>query len=135
MKCATIPPACRLHHSRHFVEPGNGPGRGYKDWLIGDVDNDGMNEVIQLWGPDWLGMIVYGWSDGMMKTLWSGNMNQGSNALKYLIGDIDKDLQAEIIQLWSNNSKLSMIVYGWDGTGMTTVWSGDMNETTDGISG
>lgn len=112
---------------------GMGQGEGYKDWLIGDVDNDGMDEVIQLWGPDWLGMIVYGWSDGMMKTLWSGNMNQGSNAIKYLIGDIDKDLQAEIIQLWSNNSKLSMIVYGWDGTAMTTVWSGDMNETTDAI--
>jgi hypothetical protein len=69
-------------------------------------------------------MIVYGWSGGAMTTLWStGNIGQGVGAVGWLIGDVNGDGRAEVVQLWNNAGRLAMIVYGWSGGAMTTLWA------------
>ncbi|AXY74598.1 hypothetical protein D3H65_11670 [Paraflavitalea soli] len=109
----------------------NGPIGTYKEsshWLAADIDNDGRDELIQLWGPRWLGMVVYGWSSGRLELMWGGDMKEGSYADAWLTGDIDKDMQAEIIQVWDRDNNLYMIVYGWNGSGMEVSWSGNTNQ-------
>jgi len=108
-----------------------GEGVGAVDWLIGDVNGDGRAEVVQLWNDGGrLGMIVYGWSGSGMTTLWaSGNMGQGVGAVDWQIGDVNGDGRAEVVQLWNDGGRLGMIVYGWSGSGMTTLWaSGNMGQ-------
>jgi hypothetical protein len=102
-----------------------GQGSGAVAWLIGDVNGDGKDEVIQLWNNGGkLGMIVYGWSGSAMTTLWgTSNIGEGSGAVAWQIGDVNGDGKDEVIQLWNNGGKLGMIVYGWCGSGMTTLCS------------
>jgi hypothetical protein len=94
-------------------------------WLIGDVNSDGCAEVIQLWANgSSLGMIVYGWQNGAMAVLWSSsNIGEGTGAVSWLIGDVNSDGCAEVIQLWANGSSLGMIVYGWQNGAMAVLWS------------
>ena len=65
-----------------------GEGSGAVSWQIGDINGDGQAEIIQLWSDGGhLGMIVYGWSAGAMKVLWSTpNIGQGSGAVDWQIG-------------------------------------------------
>ena len=104
-----------------------GQGAGAVSWLVGDVNGDGREEVIQQWNNNGqLGTIVYGWSGGAMKTLWStGDIGQGSGALTWLVGDVDGDGKDEIIQQWDNRGKRGTIVYGWHGGAMRTAWVTD----------
>jgi hypothetical protein len=106
-----------------------GQGPGAVEWQIGDVNGDGCDEIIQLWSNNGrLGVIVYGWDTTAkaIKTLWStGDIGQGPGAVEWQIGDINGDGRDEIIQLWSNNGRLGVIVYCWDSTAraMTPLWS------------
>ena len=114
-----------------------GQGPGAVAWLIGDVDGDGKAEIIQLWANGGsLGMIVYGWNGTAMTTLWStSDMGQGPGAVSWLIGDVNGDGRAEILQQWANGGSLAMIVYGWTGTAMTTLWtSNDMGQGPGAVS-
>jgi hypothetical protein len=59
-----------------------------------------------------------------LRTEWATqDIGQGFGALDWLVGDIDNDGQAELLQPWNNRNRLGLIVYGWDGTQMTTKWS------------
>src|ERR1700726_4159130 len=112
-------------------------GIGAVSWLSGDVNGDGKAEIIQPWANGAsLGMIVYGWSGTAMTTLWgTGDIGQGVGAVSWLIGDVNGDGKAEIIQLWANGSSLGMIVYGWSGTAMTTLWStGDIGQGVGAVN-
>ncbi|MBI3443792.1 MAG: VCBS repeat-containing protein [Magnetospirillum sp.] len=106
-----------------------GQGPGAVTWLVGDVNGDGKDEVIQGWDHDSsLGMIVYGSDGGQgMKALWGNDdMGQGSGAVAWLVGDVNGDGKDEIIQCWANGSSLGMIVYGSDGgQGMKALWGTD----------
>ena len=54
--------------------------------------------------------------------VWSStDMGQGSGAVAWEIGDVNGDGRAEIIQLWNDNNRLGMIVYGWSGIAVTTA--------------
>jgi C1A family cysteine protease len=100
-----------------------GEGPGAVSWLIGDVNGDGKAEICQQWnnsGP--LGMIVYGWNGSAMGELFnSTDMGQGAGAVSWLIGDVNGDGNAEICQQWDNSGSLGMIVYGWNGSSMSTL--------------
>src|SRR5690349_4088927 len=87
-----------------FASGNMGQGSGAVGWLIGDVDGDGKAEIVQPWiNGGALGMIVYGWSGTSLSTQWStGNMGQGSGAIRWLIGDVNGDGKTEVVQLWNN---------------------------------
>ncbi|MEY2551807.1 MAG: hypothetical protein QOG12_1951 [Verrucomicrobiota bacterium] len=113
-----------------------GQGAGAVGWLVGDVNGDGKAEIIQLWSNGGrLGVIVYAWNGNALATLWgNGDMGQGAGALTWLIGDVNGDGKAEIIQPWSNGGRLGFLVYGWNGSAMTTVFgSGDMGQGAGAI--
>jgi hypothetical protein len=94
-----------------------GQGSPALSWLIGDVNGDGRAEICQPWANGGrLGMNIYAWdiARSTLTTTWSiGDMGQGSGAESWLIGDLDGNGRAEIIQEWSNNGQLATIVYGY----------------------
>jgi hypothetical protein len=97
---------------------GLGQDPGATDWLIGDVNGDGKDEVVE---PS--SMTVYGWSNGAMVMLSSMYM-QGSSGGPWLICDVNGDGRAEVVQLSDNGGSLGMTVYGWQpGGGMAMLSS------------
>jgi hypothetical protein len=97
---------------------------------VGDVDGDGRAELVQLWNDNGrLGMIVYHWNGNGMVTLWdSPNVGQGVGAVNWEIGDVNGDQRTELIQLWNDNGRLGVIVYGWNGASMATLSTGDVKQ-------
>ncbi len=98
-------------------------------WLCGDINGDGCDEVIQLWNNtsnnSRLGMIIYGWVGNALVPIWTSSnvAGAGSGAISWLIGDINHDGRAEILQQWNNNGTLGMIVYSFTAQGMGILWS------------
>jgi len=87
-----------------FATSNMGQGPGALAWRAADVNGDGKAEIIQPWANGTsLGMIVYGWDGTKMVTKWAtSNMYQGTNALVWIVGDVDKNGKGEIIQPWAN---------------------------------
>jgi hypothetical protein len=116
---------------------GNSPmsdGPDARAWLVGDFNGDGRPEIVQCWGGNSLGMIMYGGDGGSgLKQLWrNDNMKQGPGARQWLVGDFNGDRRPEIVQCWGSGSSLGMIMYGSDGgSGLTTLWAGGMPEGAD----
>ena len=110
---------------------------GATTWLVGDIDGDGKAEIIRLYkNGDSLGMIVYGWNGKIMvhKTGVS-NMGLSSQSIAWLIGDIDGDGKAEIIQPYQDGKGLGMNVYGAKGNTMVLKTRGYMGQQkTDHLS-
>ncbi|MDO8356983.1 MAG: Vps62-related protein [Nitrospirota bacterium] len=84
----------------------SGDGPGAIAWLVGDLNGDGRDEVIQPWANDrTLGMIVYGatGSGHDMTRLWgtSNLQNMRVEAHNWIIADIRGDGFDEIIQVVS----------------------------------
>ena len=120
-----------------FTNPRMGQGSGAVSWLIGDVNGDGRAEVIQPWSDGGtLAMIIYGWSKDAMTTLWSSpNMQEGSRAVQWLIGDIDGDGHPEVVQLWDNGGALGMIIYRWRDNAMRVLWAnGNLAQGSSAVS-
>ncbi|MGH7930376.1 MAG: hypothetical protein ACREQV_21605, partial [Candidatus Binatia bacterium] len=89
-----------------FASDNMGQGSGAITWLIGDVNGDNRDEVVQLWDNNGrLGLIVYGSNDpDEYHTIFgSSNMGQGSGAITWLIGDVNRDNRDEIVQLWDTS--------------------------------
>jgi hypothetical protein len=108
-----------------------GQGSGAVAWCVGDFNGDGKDEIVQCWGSDTLGMIIYG-SDGRggLTTLWiNEDMGQGPGAVAWLVGDFNNDGKDEIVQCWGSDT-LGMIMYGSDdGGGLKQLWiNEDMGE-------
>ncbi len=114
-------------------------GPDYVQWLAGDVDGDGRDEVLQLWrnkdkkkGDD-LEVLVYGWRDdphpGMVKEA-GANLAEGTKAIGWAIADFDGDGRDEVLQLWEKNKRLNALVYGYD----AGRWSGKNSSLEAGMS-
>src|SRR5690348_10250423 len=94
-----------------------GQGSGALAWLAGDFTGSGKTEIAQPWGNDGrLGLIVDGADAGgsLAPLFGAADMGQGSAALAWLAGDFTGSGKTEIAQLWDNNGRLGLIVYGAD---------------------
>jgi hypothetical protein len=116
-------------------------GSGALSFQVGDINGDKKAEIIQLWNNGGrLGVIVYGWDSRALavRTLWStSDIGQGPGAVGWQVGDVNGDGRDEVIQLWSNNGRLGMIVYGWDSIAMAVkiLWnSADIMQGSAAVS-
>jgi hypothetical protein len=114
-----------------FSSDNLGQGSAALAWLTGDVNGDGKTDVIQLFdNAGRLGILVYT-SNGTAytNTFGTGNIGQGSAALKFLTGDVNGDGKTDIIQLFDNGGRLGVLVYTSDGTAYTnTFGTGNIGE-------
>jgi hypothetical protein len=108
-----------------------------KAWLIGDINGDGLDEVIQVWDNHRVAMIVYGWDKDHMKVLWGDDIptEEDISALAWLIGDVNGDGKAEIIQMYNNGGNAASIVYAWNGSGIVEIAKNtNLTEGSDAVS-
>lgn len=102
-------------------------GAGYTKMVVGDVNNDGRDEIVQCWNSGGLmGLIVYGGqADGSLATIWSttGLPNCGAGFVDVLATDINGDGKTEVVQLWDNGGLMGILVYNWTENGAGVLWS------------
>jgi hypothetical protein len=84
-------------------------------WLPVHMHGDGETQIVQLWdNQNKLGMTV--WAPNAHNSYFpawtSSDMGEGSGAIAWLPVDMHGDGKTEIVQLWDNHGKLSMIVWG-----------------------
>jgi parallel beta-helix repeat protein len=97
-----------------------------KTWVY---DEDQRVDMIQAYrDPDSgkLGFGLYDWAGESMTDKWTGIMSEGAGALAWLVGDVDGDGRAEVIQPWDDNGVLAAIVYGWEEDQLAVRWSGNL---------
>lgn len=73
-------------------------------WIVGDVDGDGKDEVVQLFGSDHLGVALFG-DDGQggFRALPGCTLDAGlPGGGMFTVADVDGDGRDEIVQLWKN---------------------------------
>jgi hypothetical protein len=99
--------------STRWASANMGQGSNALSWLSGDVNGDDKHELLQLWdNRSRLALLVYGWESENMQLRWDGpNMNQGSNALDWLVADVGSGGSDALLQPWDNNNRLGFIVY------------------------
>ena len=69
-----------------------------------------------------LGMNLYGYADGTMKTLSSSaDLGQGPGAVAWLTGDFFGGNHNDIAQLWDNDGKLGLNVYRVQGLSLIHI--------------
>jgi hypothetical protein len=62
-------------------------------------------------------------------------MGRGPGAVSWLIGNVNGGASAQVLQQWANGSALGMIIYAWEGSGMTTQWAtGNMGQGPGAVS-
>src|SRR6516164_5773529 len=108
-------------------------------WLTGDFTGGGTTEIVQLRDNDSrLAMTLYGTDDngGLRQLSDNLNMGQGSGALAWLTGDFTGGERTEIAQLWSDNGKLAMILYGTNGKGdLKELFGSEWGQGSDALPG
>ena len=120
-----------------FENPYMNQGSSALAFLAGNFTGSGTTEIAQLWDNNGtLGLIVYGIGDGTLETVFENpDMNQGSGALAFLVGNFTGSGATEIAQLWDNNGTLGLIVYGiGDGTLETVFENPDMNQGSGALA-
>ena len=114
-----------------------GQGPGAVAWLTGDFTGSGETEIAQLWDNNGrLGLNVYlSGIFGSFTEFSSADLGQGSGALAWLTGDFTGSGQTEIAQLWDNDGKLGLNVYGISGNTVTAVFhSADMGQGSGALA-
>lgn len=108
-----------------FNNPNMGQGSPARAWLTGDMDGDGRTDIFQPWNNNGtLGLIAYrATGTGYATAFTSNNMGQGSNALAWLVGDMDGDGRTDIFQPFDNSGTVGLIAYRSTGTGFATAFT------------
>jgi hypothetical protein len=120
-----------------FENPNMNQGSSALAFLAGNFTGSGTTEIAQLWdNGGTLGLIVYGIGDGTLETVFENpNMNQGSSALAFLVGNFTGSGGTEIAQLWDNGGTLGLIVYGiGDGTLQTVFENPNMAQGSGALA-
>ncbi len=91
-------------------------------WFIGDVNGDGHDELVQIFDNGNLASNTYGWDadlepqPGLVNLAPQSNLGEGFYSPQVvLLGDINGDGTAELVQLWNNGQSVEVAVYGWKG--------------------
>jgi len=91
-------------------------------FAIGDITNDGQNEIGATWGTS-----VHEWDNGKYKTIGYNSwifQNDGGSA-DCLVGDYDNDGENELIvgggPLHENSNVPEIVIYKWNGMGIEKV--------------
>lgn len=111
-----------------FTSGNMGQGPWALAWLTGDMDGDGLTDILQPWNNNGqLGLIVYrSTGTGYTTAFSSSNMGAGSPAVAWRTGDADGDGRTDLIQLWNNNGWLGLTVFRSTGTGYS-LWFNNSN--------
>ena len=101
----------KMHYDWH----GNiGQGAATTDWVVGDINGDGKDEIITFMEDQ---MIVYLWTgQGIDDLKQNILLAPYSSPFSWVIGDIDGDGLAEVIQFYDSNGRMGINVYGWSAT-------------------
>ncbi|RKY14015.1 MAG: hypothetical protein DRP63_08950, partial [Planctomycetota bacterium] len=97
-----------------------GTTRNPRNVTVGDVDNDGRNEVIA--SISWYGrkLVVYEWNGSQFLTSYTHNL--GSDYESAEVCDTDNDGQNELLCGTSHWSDWGVRIYEWDGSTYKSVW-------------
>jgi hypothetical protein len=96
-----------------FDSPDLGQGSGALAFLAGDFTGSGHTEIAQLWEDNSnVGLIVYGYVNGTLQTVYSDVVGFKPDALAFLTGDFFGLGSTQIAQLRDDNGTLEIIVYG-----------------------
>lgn len=111
-----------------FTSVDMGHGASALAWLAGDMDGDGLTDILQPWNNNGiLGLIVYrSTGTGYTTAFVSSNMGAGPSAAAWRTGDADGDGRTDLIQLWNNNGWLGLTVFRSTGTGYS-LWFNNPN--------
>ena len=118
-----------------------GQGSDARAWLTGDFTGGGTTEIAQLWdNQGQLGMTFYrtDGKGGLKPWFSNGYIGASSAALRggWLTGDFTGGGRTEIAQLWSDNGKLAMILYGTNGKGdLKELFGSEWGQGSDALPG
>jgi len=88
-------------------------GSGALAFLTGDFTGSGHTEIGQLWEDNGnLGLIVYGYVNGTLQTVYSNVIGFKPDALAFLTGDFLGFGSTQIAQLRDGNGTLELLIYG-----------------------
>src|SRR5215467_652548 len=95
-----------------FQSPDLGQGSGALAFLAGDFTGSGHTEIGQVWEDNGnLGLIVYGYVNGTLQTVYSHVIGVKPDALAFLTGDFLGFGSTQIAQL-RDNGTLELLIYG-----------------------
>jgi len=88
-------------------------GSGAVAWLTGDVNADGQTDIIQLWpgAGQAFGIAVYQWNGSAFVGTTQASLGQATPGSEFLIGDVDADGRADVIQIWNNAGLMATTIY------------------------
>jgi len=96
-----------------FESPDLGQGSGALAFLAGDFTGSGRTEIGQVWEDNGnLGLIVYGYVNGTLQTVYSNVIGFKPDALAFLTGDFLGFGSTQIAQLRDGNGTLELLIYG-----------------------
>jgi len=96
-----------------FESPDLGQGSGALAFLAGDFTGSGRTEIGQVWEDNGnLGLIVYGYVNGTLQTVYSNVIGFKPDALAFLTGDFLGFGNTQIAQLRDDNGTLELLIYG-----------------------
>ena len=90
-----------------------GQGPGALAFLAGDFTGSGHTEIGQVWEDNGnLGLIVYGYVNGTLQTVYSNVIGFKPDGLAFLTGDFLGFGSTQIAQLRDGNGTLELLIYG-----------------------
>jgi hypothetical protein len=102
------------------------------DYLAGDFNRNGLTDVAKVSASgSALNLDIFASTGDSLKHCWSNpSWIGGSGAIKFFVGDFDRDGRADIYQLWNNSLMLGIEVYRADGDACDvsfSLFSGNSN--------
>ena len=96
-----------------FESPDLGQGPGALAFLAGDFTGSGHTQIGQLWEDNGnLGLIVYGYVNDTLQTVYSNVIGFKPDGLAFLTGDFLGFGSTQIAQLRDGNGTLELLIYG-----------------------